>query len=162
MYSVRFGGLFAAGSILAPLCPECSSGPADYGFDCWYTFLLDGFVWREASFNWSQLRQMGLCYERVGRGLIVGAFGAESVRWAMIYGVWSTTDAALMGLRLLVGGKYVVETIKHLSEMPPSPRRRDHLGVFVPAVTNSTATSWSKASQLWLCQISMEGTVVGP
>lgn len=122
MYLVRLGELFAAGSILAPPCPECRPGPADYWFDCWYTFIFDGCVWPEASFDWFQLRQMGLCHERVGRGLIVRALWEESVRWAMIYGVWSTTDVALMGLRLLVGGKYVVETIKHLSDMPHSPR----------------------------------------
>lgn len=75
------GSILRPGLISAPPCPECNPGPVDYYWlDCWYTF----FPWAgcfcvagEAfSFDWFQLRQMGLCYERIGRGsFAVRAFG---------------------------------------------------------------------------------------
>lgn len=64
---MQCGGLFAVGSIFAPPCPGRTPGLADYWLDCWYTFLWAAFVWREASFDWFQLRQMGFVMNGLGR-----------------------------------------------------------------------------------------------
>lgn len=67
--------------------------------------------------DWYQLRQMGYVTNGLGGASSWYAPSGRN-RYAgqrTIYGVWSTTDVALMGLWLLVGGRYVVDTIKYLS-----------------------------------------------
>lgn len=146
---MRCGGLSAAGSFTAPPCPGFGSHPVDYWLDCWYTFPWATFVWREAFFRLVPASTDGLCYERIGLGFfVVRAFVAELVRWAMIYGVWSTTDVALVGLWLLVGGRYVVDTIKYLSFLPHWPSRCDCLDSHFLTVSHSAVTALSRTSQL--------------